>query len=119
MTLVISGPGIGLSLPQNLYPSELYQAPYDWSNNLITLAPGDSIPVPSGGNVLVDIGQDSVLQFLDPVTNIWSMGSNAAWQGGHQFVVSDGFNVRVANLLGWHRAARAPRRSPSSPTRSR
>ena len=93
----ISGPGLGLPLPQNLYPSELQNAPPDTSSNKNTLAPGDTLPIPAG-DWFVNMGQYCVLQFLDPITNTWSMGPNAAWQGGHQFVVSDGFNVRVANL---------------------
>ena len=99
MAQYISGPGVGLPYPQNLYPSELYGAPPDAATNKITLAPGDTLPIPAG-DWFVNVGQYCVLQFLDPVTNIWSLGPNAAWSGGHQFVVSDGFTVRVANLLG-------------------
>ena len=99
MTQRIAGPGLGLPLPQNLYPSELNGMPYDYSTNRIALAPGDTLPVPAG-DWLINLGQFCLLQFLDPVTNTWSMGPNAAWQGGHRFVVSDGVNVRVANLLG-------------------
>ena len=93
----IAGPGISLPFPQNLYPSELQNAPPDTSSNKNTLAPGDTLPIPAG-DWFVNMGQYCVLQFLDPITNVWTMGPNAAWQGGHQFVVSDGFNVRVANL---------------------
>ena len=99
MTQRISGPGLGLPLAQNLYPSQLYNAPYDSSNNRIALAPGDTLPIPAG-DWFVGLGSYCVLQFLDPVSNTWNMGPTAAWLGGHQFVVSDGFNVRVANLLG-------------------
>ena len=99
MTQRISGPGLGLPLAQNLYPSQLYNAPYDSSNNRIALAPGDTLPIPAG-DWFVGLGSYCVLQFLDPVSNTWNMGATAAWLGGHQFVVSDGFNVRVANLLG-------------------
>ena len=97
MAQYIAGPGLGLPLPQNLYPSELQNAPPDTSSNKNTLAPGDTLPIPAG-DWFVNMGQYCVLQFLDPITNVWTMGPNAAWQGGHQFVVSDGFNVRVANL---------------------
>ena len=93
----IAGPGISLPFPQNLYPSELQNAPPDTSSNKNTLSPGDTLPIPAG-DWFVNMGQYCVLQFLDPITNVWTMGPNAAWQGGHQFVVSDGFNVRVANL---------------------
>jgi len=99
MGQVISGPGIGLQLPQNLYPTALQNAPYDASTNRIGLAPGDTLPIPAG-TWYVNLGMYSVLQFLDPVTGIWSMGPNAGWTGGIQYVKSDGFNVRVANLLG-------------------
>ena len=99
MTQLINGPGVGLPFPQNLYPSELNNAPPDTPGNRICLAAGDTLPIPAG-HWFVNTGQYSMLQFLDPVTNIWSMGPNAAWGGGHQFVISDGFNVRVANLLG-------------------
>ena len=99
MTQRISGPGLGLPLPQNLYPTQLNNAPPDCSNNRIALAPGDTLPIPAG-DWFITMGQYCVMQFLDPITNTWSMGTNAAWQGGHQFVVSDGFNVRVANLTG-------------------
>ena len=99
MTQLINGPGVGLPFPQNLYPSQLGSAPPDTPGNRICLAAGDTLPIPAG-HWFVNPGQYSLLQFLDPVTNIWSQGPNAAWAGGHQFVISDGFNVRVANLLG-------------------
>ena len=99
MSQYIAGPGLSLPLPQNLYPTELNGAPPDTSSNRIALAPGDTLPIPAG-DWFVNCGQYCVLQFKDPVTSIWSMGPNAAWNGGHQFVISDGFNVRVANLLG-------------------
>ena len=99
MTQRINGPGVGLPYPQNLYPSQLGNAPPDAATNRICLAPGDTLPIPAG-DWFVNTGQYSMLQFADPITGLWSQGPNAAWAGGHQFVVSDGFNVRVANLLG-------------------
>ena len=99
MTQRITGPGIGLPLPQNLYPSQLANAPYDSSNNRITLAPGDTLPIPAG-DWLVNPGNYSVLQFLDPINNTWTMAPNSSFSNGYQFVCSDGFNVRIANLLG-------------------
>lgn len=96
---IISGPGLGLQLPQNLYPSELLNAPYDWGTNRISLAAGDAIPVPRG-TWIIGLGMYSILQYLDPVTSTWSTGPTAGWTGGWQIVQSDGFNVRVANLLG-------------------
>lgn len=99
MSQYIAGPGLGLPLPQNLYPSELFNAPPDSSSNRLALAPGDTLPIPAG-DWFINTGMYCVLQFLDPVTGVWAMGPNAGWMGGQQFVISDGFNVRVANLLG-------------------
>ena len=99
MSQYIAGPGLGLPIPQNLYPHNLNNAPYDTSSSKVCLSPGDTLPVPAG-DWLVNMGQYLVLQYLDPVSGGWTMGPNAAWQGGHYFVVSDGFNVRVANLTG-------------------
>ena len=99
MTQLINGPGVGLPLAQSLYPSFLTNAPYDTPTNRIALAPGDTLPVPAG-HWFVNTGMYCVLQYLDPVTNEWSMGPNAGWNGGQQFVISDGFNYRVANMLG-------------------
>lgn len=99
MGQIISGPGIPLPLPQNLYPTELDNAPYDVSSNRVTLNAGDSLPVPAG-SWYIDMGMYCVIQYLDPVTGLWAMGPTAGWIGGRQYVKSDGFTVRVANLLG-------------------
>lgn len=99
----LSGPGIGLPLPQYLYPSQLYQAPYDWSNNKITLAGGDALPIPAG-DWYIDVGEVSILQFADPVTGIWL--PFPAQRGQLNFVKSDGFNLRIANLTGCPVAAK-------------
>lgn len=99
MPTPLSGPGVGLPLPQNLYPSALQNAPIDFSNNRQALAPGDALPLPAG-DWYVNVGMYCVLQFLDPVTGVWATGNNAAWAGGIQFVKSDGFSCRVANLTG-------------------
>jgi len=100
MPAPLSGPGIGLQLPQNLYPSELNNAPYDTGTNRCALGPGEQLPIPAG-TWLVGLGFYCVLQYLDPVTGIWAMGSSAAYGGrGFIYVKSDGFNVRVANLTG-------------------
>lgn len=95
----ISGPGIGLPLPQNLYPSELNAAPYDAPTNRITLAPGQSWVVPRG-DWNIGLGHYLILQYLDPVTNAWMTSSGAAYERGPVYVRGDGFNLRVANLLG-------------------
>ena len=99
MSQRISGPGLGLPLPQNLYPTELNNAAQDSSSNRIALAPGDVFVVPAG-EWWVNLGNVCVLQYLDPVTNLWAMGPNAAWAGGIQYLFSDGFTTRVANLTG-------------------
>ncbi len=95
----LSGPGVNLPLPQNLYPSELQNAPYDASSNRLGLAPGQSWVIPAG-TWYIGLSQYLVLQFLDPVTGVWSMGAGAAWTGSYYYVKSDGFNARVANLTG-------------------
>lgn len=99
MSQRIAGPGLGLPYPQGLYPSQLNNAPPDESTNRIALAPGDTLPIPAG-DWYVQLGSYCVIQYLDPVTNTWAMGPAAAWNGAVVFVVSDGFNARVANLLG-------------------
>jgi hypothetical protein len=99
MPAPISGPGLGLALPQYLYPTELQNAPYDASTNKIALAPGEQLPVPAG-TWYITLGFYLVLQYLDPVTGTWAMGSSAAYGRSMLYVKSDGFNVRVANLTG-------------------
>ena len=97
MTLNISGPGLGLPYPQNLYPSHLYNAPVDSPTNYLSLSPGNSLPIPAG-KWLIDLGRYAILQYLDPVTGVWR-GFNAG-RSGPQYVFSDGFTRRVANLTG-------------------
>jgi hypothetical protein len=99
MPSVLSGPGLGLSLPQSLYPSELQNAPYDFSNNKNTLAPGTALQIPAGDWYL-SLGMYLVLQYLDPVTNQWTTAASGGWETGVMHVTSDGFNLRVANLTG-------------------
>jgi len=95
----LSGPGIGLPFPQNLYPSELQNAPQDASSNQLGLAPGDSFVIPAG-EWYISLGMYCVLQFLDPVTNAWYIASGSALNRGMQMVSSDGFTTRIANLTG-------------------
>lgn len=95
----LAGPGLGLPLPQYLYPTELFQAPYDFSSNKLALAPGDAIPLPAG-DWYIGGGSYCVEQFLDPVNNTWSFTSTAGWHAGPRFVKSDGFTIRFANLTG-------------------
>jgi len=99
MSQRISGPGVGLPPPQNYYPSQLNNAAQDPSSNRITLAGGDTFVIPAG-EFYINTGCYSVLQYLDPVTNTWHMGANAGWNGGHQYIFSDGYTTRIAYLTG-------------------
>jgi hypothetical protein len=93
----ISGPGISLPPPQALYPAYLTNEPYVPATNVITLAPGEAITVPSG-DWLFNIGKYLTVQALDPVTGIWSPFTGGANDNG--YLHSDGQNFRVANPTG-------------------
>ena len=96
----LSGPGVGLQLPQYLYPTELFGAPADISTNSLCLGPGDCIVIPAG-DWYISAGFYAIIQYLDPITNTWARGNSAAYGGrGISFIKSDGFNVRLANLTG-------------------
>ena len=95
MAQPIGGPGLPLPLPQNLYPSELFNAPYDFSNGVIELAPGATLQVPAGVWTIT-LGTTLFLQFLDPANNVWRNCSSAG--GNVHYTKSDGFNYRIANL---------------------
>ncbi len=99
MSLVLSGPGIGLMLPQALYPNNLLNGSTQPSTNSFTLAPGETLPIPAG-RFFIDLGKYGSLQFLDPVTNIWTELRSGDNNGQALQIVSDGFNVRAANLTG-------------------
>lgn len=99
MSSPLSGPGLGLPFPQNLYPSQLQGAPQDASSNRLSLAPGDSFVLPAG-DWYVSLGFYLVMQYLDPVTGTWATGAAGGQRCGIQFVKSDGFNCRAANLTG-------------------
>jgi len=100
MSQRLAGTGLLLPLPQALYPTELYNAPQDFSSNEITLAPGDAIAVPAG-DCFIHPGKYGVIQFLDPVTGIWrAHPSGYSPRNQTQQVTSDGTNLRIANLLG-------------------
>jgi hypothetical protein len=95
----LSGPGLGLPLPQNQFPSELNNSPYDLPSNKVCLAAGDEMPI-DAGTFFIDLGGYLLLEFLDPVTGLWQPGVAGSWAGAVTYVKSDGFNVRVANRLG-------------------
>src|ERR1700675_3693266 len=99
MTQGLGGPGLGLPSPQNLYPTALFNAPIDSSSNKVTLNAGDELTIPAG-EWLISLGCYLILEFLDPVNNIWVAGAAAGWQGGVFFFKSDGFTTRIANRLG-------------------
>lgn len=99
MSQGLSAPGVGLPVPQNLYPSFLNNAPADPSSNRVTLQPGGTLVIPAG-NWFISVGSYMVLQYLDPITNTWTRGPAAAWNNGFQYIKSDGFTTRIANLTG-------------------
>jgi len=99
MPTPLSGPGVGLPLPQYLYPTALQNAPIDSPTNKIGLAPGDQLPIPAG-TWYIGLGNYTTIEFLDPVTNTWIMSTAGSWTGGWTYIKSDGFTVRLANRTG-------------------
>ena len=99
MPAPLSGPGVGLPPNQQFYPTQLPNAPADFSPNRVGLAGGQMIVLPCG-DWYVSLGMYCVLQFFDQVSNSWVIGASGGWECGLMFVKSDGFNVRVANLTG-------------------
>src|SRR3979490_1699971 len=99
MPVPLAGPGQGLPFPQNYYPTQLQNAPNDPSSNRLALAPGDSFLLPAG-DWGIGMGLYLVLQYLDPVTNVWTIMPGSAWTRGMSFITSDGFTCRIANLTG-------------------
>lgn len=97
MAQPLSGPGVGLPLPQNLYPSELFGLAYDSSNPYFGLEAGEALTIPAG-DWYIGVGQYSILQYLDPQTGLWR--GVEATRDGVTFVKSDGFTTRIANLTG-------------------
>lgn len=91
------GSGIGLPLPQYLYPSELTNSAIDISSNYQSLPPGEVLIIPPG-HWSLDPGPYSFLQYLDPVTTAWRGFSTA--RSTQKYTWSDGVNLRVANLTG-------------------
>lgn len=93
----ISGPGVPLPAPTNLYPSELYNSAYDFGSNHVLLEPGQSIQVP-GGDWLIQVGSFSLLQVFDPIGNYWS-GADA-FRGQRMQIFNDGQTRRILNPTG-------------------
>jgi hypothetical protein len=98
MPAPLSGPGVGLALPQYLYPTELSNAPADANTNRLSLAAGDTWVIPAG-TWYISLGSYLILQYLDPITGTWTIGAAPGWNGSFQYIKSDGFSVRIANLL--------------------
>lgn len=95
----LSGPGIGLQLPQQLYPANLANNEVNISTNEISLAPGEALPI-AAGRYLVSLGKYCSLQYLDPVSNSWTLIRSGNNNADVYQVLSDGFNLRVANQTG-------------------
>ena len=97
----ISGPGLGLQPPAFLYPAILLNgAPYPENTNSFALGAGDTMPIPSG-EWLIGLGEYTIIQELDPISGTWrAITSGGVAAGQLEYVRSDGFNVRVANLTG-------------------
>lgn len=95
----ISGSGVGLLPPSFLYPSEINvtNTPVDLGNAYQTLQPGQALAVPEG-SYYIQGGSYCVMQDKDPINNIWR-GLSSARQFPN-YVISDGFNYRIANLTG-------------------
>ncbi len=99
MNQPLSGPGLGLPQPQNLYPSELYNVAYDYATNQVCLAPGENLVIPAG-DYMIALGGYLVFQYKDPITGVWTFAPGAAYDRGYQCLTSDGQNIRIANLTG-------------------
>jgi hypothetical protein len=97
MALRISGPGVGLPAPTNLYPTDLANAPVDVGTAYIGLSGGDTLVIPAG-EWIIENGPNSVIQHLDPITGTWR--DYSARSGQPETLFSDGFTRRVANLTG-------------------
>lgn len=97
---MINSQGQGLPYPSTPFPVTVSSLnnPQINGTNEITLPPGGTVIVPAGYQV-VDPGQYSWVQFVDPVSNIWR-GFATDNPRGLQYVNSDGFNFRVANPTG-------------------
>lgn len=94
----LSGTGQGLAYPQGLYPNALFGGEYGAATNILTLAPGEALPI-RAGRFMIDPGKYGSVQYLDPVTQLWTLLRDANASQSLN-VWSDGFNLRVANLTG-------------------
>lgn len=95
----LAGAGQGLQLPQSLYPNGLLNGVVGGSTNDFSLPPGESLPVPAGRHIIT-VGKYCFVQFLDPVANQWTLLRDRNSNDTTYDVMSDGYNLRIINLLG-------------------
>ncbi len=104
----IAGPGIGLPIPQILYPANLTPqgVPYTQGSSDVSLAAGSSIQIPAG-DWFIDLGKYSILEYQDPVrgpasgtTQLSGVWRPIRTQRGSFTLRSDGVNFRISNLTG-------------------
>lgn len=99
MTNRIAIQGQALPFPQFLYPSQLFNTPVDVSGNEIGIPAGGAVPIPTGSNeYLYSLGEYCLFQYQDPITGIWR--GLSAPRTGTFMTMSNGVNLRVANLTG-------------------
>jgi hypothetical protein len=99
MANIIQAPGVGLSVPSFLYPSEIFGAPIDVPTGRIAFPGASTIPLPAGSNsYLFDLGNYSFMQYFDPVIGTWRAFSTE--RQGHIQTPSNGVDLRIANLTG-------------------
>ncbi len=99
MTQPLAGYGQGLPYPTALYPNPVLGGAVSGNTNDISLAPGESIPVPAG-RFIITAGKYCTVQYLDPVTTQWELLRDLDNNDTTYNVTSDGYNLRIANLTG-------------------
>lgn len=95
----LAGAGQGLPYPQGLYPSGLLNGQFGAATNITVLAPGEALPI-RAGRFAIDAGKYGSIQYIDPVTNVWTLLRSGTNGSQTMDVWSDGYNLRVANLTG-------------------
>lgn len=97
MPQILNGPGVGLPLPQQLYPAiALNSAPLTPPSNQFDLKPAATFVLPAGRWIVSTTATVCALQWLNPITQQWTnLAAPAAFA---MTIKSDGFNWRVANL---------------------
>jgi len=97
--------GLGLPGPISLYPVQtgVPSIPSLAATNAVSLAPGQSMLIPSGRFMTV-LGPYTSIQVQDPVTQTWLFLENVE-AGDANIVESDGQNYRIINPTGFPVAA--------------